>query len=67
MKQLRNKKVQLVKVLWHYHGKEETTWELEATMKAQYPQLFTCKNFEDEISLSGAGGGGGVVIPQNRP
>ena len=54
VKQLRNKQVPLVKVLWQHHGREEATWEPEATMKAQYPQLFTiCKNFKDEISLSG--------------
>ena len=54
VKQLRNKQVPLVKVLWQHHGREEATWEPEATMKAQYPQLFiTGKNFEDEISLSG--------------
>ena len=41
VKQLRNKQVPLVKVLWQYHGREEATWEPEATMKAQYPQLFT--------------------------
>ena len=54
LKQLRNKQVLLVKVLWQHHGREEATWETKATMKAQYPQLFTIgKNFEDEISLSG--------------
>ena len=54
VKQLRNKQVPLVKVLWQHHGREEATWEPEATMKAQYPQLFiTGKNFEDKISLSG--------------
>ena len=41
VKQLRNKQVPLVKVLWQQHGREEATWELEATMKAKYPQLFT--------------------------
>ena len=41
VKQLRNKQVLLVKVLWQHHGREEATWEPEATMKAQYPQLFT--------------------------
>ena len=41
VKQLRNKQVPLVKVLWQHHGREEATWEQEATMKAQYPQLFT--------------------------
>ena len=60
VRQLRNKQVPLVKVLWQHHGMEETTWEPEATMKAQYPQLFTTsKNFEDKISLRGGGGGGG--------
>ena len=54
VKQLRNKQILLVKVLWQHHGREEATWEAEATMKTQYPQLFTTgKNFEDEISLSG--------------
>ena len=41
VKQLRNKQVPLVKVLWKHHDREEATWEPEATMKAQYPQLFT--------------------------
>ena len=53
VKQWWNKQVPLVKVLWQHHGREEATWELEATMKEQYPQLFTTgKNLEDEISLS---------------
>ena len=61
MKQLRNKKVSLVKVLWKHYGREEATWEPEATMRAQYPQLFTLSNnFEDEIPLKG----GRVVTPQ---
>ena len=50
VKQLRNKQVPLVKVLWQHHGREEATWEPEATMRAQYPQLFESgMNFEDEI------------------
>ena len=64
VKQLRNKQVQLVKVLWQHHGREEATWKLEATMKAQYPQLFdSSMNFEDEILLKG----GRVVTPQIIP
>ena len=52
VKQLRNKQVPLVKVLWQYHGREEATWEPEVTMRAQYPQLFDSNmNFEDEIFL----------------
>ena len=57
VKQLRNKQVLLVKVLWQHHGREEATWEAEATMRAQYPQLFSSgNNFEDEILLRGGGG-----------
>ena len=49
-----------MKVLWQHHGREEATWEPEATMRAQYPQLFESgMNFEDEILFKGGGGGGG--------
>ena len=48
VKQLRNKNVALVKVLWQKHGVEEATWESEETMRNQYPHLFTGKIFEDE-------------------
>ena len=52
VKQLWNKQVPLVKVLWQHHGREEATWEPEATMKAQYLQPFDSgMNFEDEILL----------------
>ena len=34
VKQLRNKQVQLVKVLWQHYGREEATWERKATMRA---------------------------------
>ena len=40
VKQLRNKQVPLVKVLWQHHSMEEANWEPESTMKAQYLQLF---------------------------
>ena len=40
VKQLRNKQVPLVKVLWQHRGREEATWEPKATMRAQYLQLF---------------------------
>ena len=54
VKQLRNKQVPLEKVLWQHHDREEATWEPEATMRAQYPQLFESgMNFEDEILLMG--------------
>ncbi|XP_040951609.1 uncharacterized protein [Gossypium hirsutum] len=41
IKELQNKKVPLVKVLWHRHGVEEATWETEESMKSQYPNLFS--------------------------
>ena len=59
IRQLRNKQVPLVKVLWQHHGMEEATWEPELIMRAQYPQLFNSGNFEDEIYFKGGGGGGG--------
>ena len=66
VKQLRNKQVLLVKVLWQHHGREEATWEPEATMRIQYPQLFKSgMNFEDEILFKG--GGGRVVTPEIIP
>ena len=39
VKELRNKKIPLVKVLWRNHKTEEATWESEETMRRQYPQL----------------------------
>ena len=38
---LRNKVIPLVKVLWGNHGNKEATWESEAQMRSQYPQLFS--------------------------
>ena len=64
VKQLRNKQVPLVKVFWQHHGKKEATWESEAIMRAQYPQLFEYgMNFEDEILLNERR----VVTPQIIP
>ena len=37
---LRRKTVRLVRVLWRHYGVEESTWELEDTMRATYPFLF---------------------------
>ena len=53
VKELRNKKIMLVKVLWRNHKTEEATSESEETIRQQYPQLFNEGNFEDEIFLSG--------------
>ena len=51
VKELRNKRIPLVKVLWRNHTTEEATWESEEVMQQQYPQLFNEGNFEDEILL----------------
>ena len=40
VKEQRNKKIPLVKVLWRNQKTEEATWESEETMRQQYPQLF---------------------------
>ncbi|XP_031258854.1 uncharacterized protein LOC116116962 [Pistacia vera] len=40
IKELRNKKVLLVKILWRNHNVEEATWEVEQDMKERYPDLF---------------------------
>ena len=39
-KELRNKTIRLVKVLWRNHLAEEATWETEDRMKDLYPHLF---------------------------
>ena len=51
VRELRNKRIPLVKVLWRNHKTEEVTWESEEAMQKQYPQLFNEGNFEDEILL----------------
>ena len=52
-KELRNKTISLVKVLWRNHLVEEATWEREDQMRDQYPHLFhdTGTNFVDENFL----------------
>ena len=39
-KSIRNRIIRLVRVLWKHRGMEETTWEREEAMRANYPQLF---------------------------
>ncbi|KAI3515807.1 hypothetical protein L1887_14711 [Cichorium endivia] len=41
VRQLRNKKIKMVKVLWRHHRGSEMTWETEDEMREKYPQLFT--------------------------
>ena len=40
VKELGNKKVSTVKVLWRNHLVEGETWEAEADMRSRYPHLF---------------------------
>ena len=51
VKEFRNKRIPLVKVLWRNHKTEEATWESEEVTRHQYPQLFNEGNFKDEIFL----------------
>ena len=53
-KQLRNKEIQLVKVVWDQKT-GDATWELEEKMKTQYPELGTylACSFEDETIFRG--------------
>ena len=53
VKELRNKKIPLVKLMWRNHKTEEAIWESEETMRQQYSQLFNEGNFKDKIFLSG--------------
>ena len=39
-KELRNKRIPLVKVLWKNHSTEEATWEREEEMRSKFPELF---------------------------
>ena len=52
-KELCNKTISLMKVLWRNPLVEEATWEREDQMQSQYPHLFhdTSTNFVDEIFL----------------
>ena len=40
VKQLRNKSILLVKVLWTNHNTSEATWETKEDMRSKYPYLF---------------------------
>ncbi|XP_027158304.1 uncharacterized protein LOC113759925 [Coffea eugenioides] len=53
VKELRNKRIPLVKVLWKNHGVEEVTWEVEEEIQKKYLDLFPDQgmNFVDEILL----------------
>src|SRR2546421_11669642 len=46
VKQLRNKEIPMVKVLWKHHSQGEATWETESRMQDKYPQLFESSSTE---------------------
>ena len=52
IKQLRQREILMVKIVWKHHGVEEATWETEEKMRRDYPHLFSSsgnENFEDKI------------------
>ena len=53
IKQLRNRDISLVKVLWRKHVVEEAKWKIEEHTRSKYPHLFDNSgiilNFEDKI------------------
>ena len=51
VRELQNKRIPLVKVLWRNYKTKEATWESEEAMRQQCPQLFNEGNFDDEILL----------------
>ena len=57
IRQLWNKQVPLVKVLWQHQGMEEATWEPESTVRVQYPRLFSSGNLRMKFGRGGGGGG----------
>jgi hypothetical protein len=38
---MRNKKINMCKVQWYHHTKEEATWEREEGLKADFPSFFS--------------------------
>ena len=49
-KELRNKRVELVKVQWRHRKGSEWTWEPEEEMREHYPKLFSdAADFKDDV------------------
>ncbi len=48
VKELRNKRIPLVKFLWRNHNTEKETWESEETIRQQFSQLFTSSKFRGQ-------------------
>lgn len=57
-RELRTKKIPIIKVLWRSSQMKEKTWEWESEMRRKYPELFSNTgqnkknlNFENEIYI----------------
>ena len=48
-KDLRNKRVELVKVQLQHRKGSKLTWEPEENMREHYPDLFAAMDFEDDV------------------
>jgi hypothetical protein len=40
IKELRNKKIRMVKISWEHYGIQDETWKIEDWMRKKYPKLF---------------------------
>ena len=52
VKELRNKQIPLVKVLWRNHGLEEATWKVEEEIREKYPYLFSNQDIISRTKFS---------------
>jgi hypothetical protein len=50
VKELWNKRISIVKILWRNTQIEEETWERESEMRKKYPNLFELPSMEYETS-----------------
>jgi len=50
VKELRSKKIPIIRILWRNAQIEEETWEREAEMRKTYPDLFELPGMECETS-----------------
>jgi hypothetical protein len=50
VKELRSKKIPIIRILWRNAQIEEETWEREAEMRKKYPNLFELPGMEYETS-----------------
>jgi len=51
VKELRNKRIPIVKVLWRSTQIKEETWERDIEMRKKYPKLFKQPGMECETSI----------------